>query len=46
MLEVFNESLGNGSLPPTLTQAKITLLLKKDKDPTNWLLPSYLPPEC
>lgn len=46
MLEVFNESLGNGSLPPTLTQAKITLLLKKDKDPTNWLLPFYLPPEC
>ena len=35
MLEVFNESLGKGSLPPTLTQAKITLLLKKDKDPTD-----------
>lgn len=35
MLEVFNESLGNGYLPPTLTQAKITLLLKKDKDPTS-----------
>ena len=35
MLEVFNESLGNGSLPPTLTQVKSTLLLKKDKDPTN-----------
>lgn len=27
MLEVFNKSLGNGSLPPTLTQAKIILLL-------------------
>lgn len=35
MLEVFNESLRNGYFPPTLTQAKITLLLKKDKDPTN-----------
>ena len=35
MLEVFNKSLGKGSLPPTLTQAKITLLLKKDKDPTD-----------
>lgn len=35
MQEVFNESLGNGSLPPTLTQAKITRLLKKAKDPTN-----------
>lgn len=35
LLEVFNESLENGSLPPTLTQASISLLLKKDKDPTS-----------
>lgn len=35
MLEVFNESLGNSSLPPTITQDNIILFLKKDKDPTN-----------
>ena len=30
---VYIESLQNGSLPPTLRQASIRLLLKKDKDP-------------
>lgn len=35
LLSVFNESLESGSLPPTLTQATIALLLKKDKDPTS-----------
>lgn len=34
LLDMFNESLENGSLPHTLTQATISLLLKKDKDPT------------
>ncbi|XP_072135984.1 MTOR-associated protein MEAK7 isoform X2 [Mobula birostris] len=34
LLEVFQESLENGSLPPSLSQAAISLLLKKDKDPT------------
>ena len=32
-MEMFNESFGNGSLPHSLRQATITLLLKKDKDP-------------
>lgn len=35
LLSVYNESLGCGSLPPTLTQASISLLLKKGKDPTS-----------
>ena len=34
LLDMFNESLANGSLPQTLSQAVISLLLKKDKDPT------------
>ena len=33
LLSVFNKSLDSGLLPPTLTQATIALLLKKDKDP-------------
>ena len=32
--EMFEDSLQEGVLPPTLTQASISLLLKKDKDPT------------
>uniref|UniRef100_A0A3B1IT35 Reverse transcriptase domain-containing protein n=1 Tax=Astyanax mexicanus TaxID=7994 RepID=A0A3B1IT35_ASTMX len=35
LLSVFNESLESGSLPQTMTQATIALLLKKDKDPTS-----------
>ena len=38
---VFNESLEHGSLPPTLTQASISLLLKKGKDPVSYA--SYRP---
>lgn len=38
---VYIESLQNGSLPPTLRQASISLLLKKDKDPK--LCSSYRP---
>lgn len=34
LLSMNNESLENGSLPPTLTQASIALLLK-GKDPTS-----------
>lgn len=30
---MYNESLDHGSLPPTLSQTSITLLLKKGKDP-------------
>lgn len=30
---MYNESLDHGSLPPTLSQASITFLLKKGKDP-------------
>lgn len=30
---MYNEALSLGQLPPTLTNATITLLLKKDKDP-------------
>lgn len=33
LLNMFNESLKNGSLPLTLRQATISLILKKDKDP-------------
>lgn len=33
LLSVYKESLQVGSLPPTLRQASISLLLKKDKDP-------------
>lgn len=33
VLIMFNESLQNGSLPVTLRQATISLILKKDKDP-------------
>lgn len=35
LLLMFNEALERGSLLPTLTQATIALLLKKDKDPTS-----------
>ena len=41
LLAMYNESFGNGSLPPNLTQASIALLLKKDKDAT--LCSSYRP---
>lgn len=32
---MFNESLERGSLPPTLTQASIALLLKSGKNPSS-----------
>lgn len=35
LLAMYNDSLKRSSLPPTLTQASISLILKKDKDPTN-----------
>lgn len=38
---MYNESLDHGSLPPTLSQASITLLLKKGKDPESCI--SYRP---
>lgn len=34
LMKMFNEFLEKGCLPPTLSQASISLLLKKDKDPT------------
>ncbi len=34
LLNIYTESLGVGSLPPTLNEALITLILKKDKDAT------------
>ena len=34
LLDVYKESMERGTLPPTLTQASISVLLKKDKDPT------------
>ena len=33
LLEMFNHSLKQGILPPTLMQASISLIFKKDKDP-------------
>lgn len=33
LLNMFNESLQTGTLPPSLRQATISLILKKDKDP-------------
>ena len=41
LLSMLNESLENGLLPPTLTQASIVLLLKSGKDPA--LCSSYRP---
>ncbi|CAI5643337.1 unnamed protein product [Oreochromis niloticus] len=35
LLSVYNESFEHGLLPPTLSQALITVLLKKGKDPTS-----------
>ena len=35
LLEMFNYSYSQGSLPPTLMQASISLIYKKDKDPLN-----------
>lgn len=35
LLEVFNHSYSQGSLPATLRQASISLIHKKDKDPLN-----------
>lgn len=33
LTQLFNDSFKVGSLPPTLSEASISLLLKKDKDP-------------
>ena len=41
LLDVFNHSLEQGLLPPTLNQALISVILKKDKDPK--LCSSYRP---
>ncbi|KAA8577775.1 hypothetical protein FQN60_005362, partial [Etheostoma spectabile] len=41
LLEVYNDSLERGVLPPTLNQALISLIVKKDKDPN--LCGSYRP---
>jgi len=41
LLDVFNDSLERGVLPPTLNEALISLILKKDKDPN--LCGSYRP---
>lgn len=41
LLDVYNDSLEQGVLPPTLNQALISLILKKDKDPN--LCGSYRP---
>lgn len=41
LLAMYDESLDRGSLPPTLTQASIALLLKKGRDPV--LCGSYRP---
>lgn len=41
LLDVFNDSLEQGVLPPTLNEALISLILKKDKDPN--LCSSYRP---
>ena len=35
LLDVYNESFLSGSLPHTFMEASISLLLKKDKDPTS-----------
>lgn len=35
LLEMYNESFQSGSLPKTLCEASITLLLKKNKDPNS-----------
>lgn len=35
LLEMFNHSFKQGTLPPTLMQASISLIFKKGKDPLN-----------
>ena len=40
---VYDESLETGCLPPTLTQATISLILKKDKNPLDCYRQSYRP---
>lgn len=35
LLEMFGDAISTGSLPPTATQASISLLLKPSKEPTN-----------
>uniref|UniRef100_A0AAR2LBM4 Reverse transcriptase domain-containing protein n=1 Tax=Pygocentrus nattereri TaxID=42514 RepID=A0AAR2LBM4_PYGNA len=35
LLNMYEESFANGSLPPTLSEALISLILKKGKDPHN-----------
>lgn len=35
LLYTYEESMDSGSLPSTVSQALITLILKKEKDPTN-----------
>ncbi|KAM7402819.1 hypothetical protein PAMP_018030 [Pampus punctatissimus] len=35
LLSVFNESLSTGSLPPTMCEATISLILKSDKNPSH-----------
>ena len=41
LVKVFNDARVEGLLPPTMSEASITLLLKKDKDPL--LFSSYRP---
>uniref|UniRef100_A0A674MA14 Reverse transcriptase domain-containing protein n=1 Tax=Takifugu rubripes TaxID=31033 RepID=A0A674MA14_TAKRU len=41
LVRVFNDARAKGLLPPTMSEASITLLLKKDKDPL--LCSSYRP---
>lgn len=41
LLNIYNEAMEKGELPPTLSQALITLIFKKDKDPTE--CKSYCP---
>lgn len=33
LLDMFNDSLERGFLPPSITQASVSLILKKNKDP-------------
>ena len=45
LLRMFTQSLQQGCLPPTLTQASISLILK-DKDPLNCVFPSNIVTVC
>lgn len=47
LLDMFSHSLSMGTLPKTLTEASISVILKKDKNPAECSSkPTYITPKC